>query len=119
LTDAYAALDATGHATGIDAILIYPIRRIEAQTLNASLDIAYKNLIDDIGATDTRTPRDTVAATAALNLRDNGALMGAEGRTQATGAVTVGHLRMPQPSRWMAPARIRPERTASSMPVCR
>jgi hemolysin activation/secretion protein len=92
LTDAYTALDATGHATGIDAILSYPIRRIEAQTLNASLDIAYKNLIDVIGATDTRTPRDTFAATAALNWRDNSALMGADGRTQATGAVTVGHL---------------------------
>jgi hemolysin activation/secretion protein len=92
LSDAYAPLDATGHATAVDAILTYPIRRIEAQTLNASLDLAYKNLIDDIGATDTRTPRDTLAATAALNLRDDGSLFGAAGRTQATGSVTVGHL---------------------------
>jgi hemolysin activation/secretion protein len=92
LTDAYAPLDATGHAAGVDAVLSYPIRRIERQTLVASIDIAYKNLLDDIGATDTRTPRDTLAATAALNLRDNGAFLWADGRTLATGAVTVGHL---------------------------
>jgi hemolysin activation/secretion protein len=92
LTDSYSPLDATGHAAGVDAILSYPIRRTEAQSLNASLDFAYKNLNDVIGATDTRTPRDTLAATAALNFRDDDALFALDGRTQATGAVTIGHL---------------------------
>ena len=93
LADTYASLDATGHAAGVDAILSYPIRRIEAQTISTSLDIAYKNLVDDIGATATRTPRYTLGATAALALRDERSLFGVDGLTQASGTLTVGHLK--------------------------
>jgi len=93
LADAFAALDATGHATAVDAIVGYPIRRTQAQTLAVSTDVAFKNLIDNIGATGTRIPRTTVAATAQIAFRDERALLGLSGLTQANGAITVGHLK--------------------------
>jgi hemolysin activation/secretion protein len=93
LVDTYAPLDATGHATTVDADISYPIRRTEAQTVSTSTGLEYQSLIDDVGATATRNPRTAVAATASLSLRDARSIFGLDGLTQASGAVTVGHLR--------------------------
>src|SRR5262249_8985893 len=92
LADAYTVLDATGHATGADAILSYPLRRTEAQTIGAGLDFAYKSLLDEIGATDTRIAKRSLSATAALAWRDRRQLFGVDGLTQASVALAAGSL---------------------------
>lgn len=92
LGDTYRALDAQGSAKGIDATLTYPIRRIRAQTIEASLNLSHKDLLDEIRSTGTRTPKTLTSATAGLQLRDESDLLGFSGMTQANISITAGDL---------------------------
>jgi len=92
LGDTYAPLDATGTAKGLDATLTYPIRRIRAQTIEASLNVAHKDLEDKVQSTNTITPKTSTSATAGLSLRDERAVFGFDGLTRASANVTFGQL---------------------------
>lgn len=92
LGSTYASLDALGTANGVEAGLTYPLRRIRAQTIEASLTAAYKDLRDEIRSTATETPKTLFSATAGLSLRDERPVFGVDGLTQASVAVTFGHL---------------------------
>lgn len=92
LGDRYASLDAKGRALALDATLSYPVRRIRAQTLEASVNLGYKDLEDKIQSTATITPKTSTALTATLSLRDEGALFGLDGLTQASLALGTGRL---------------------------
>ncbi|MDT7516582.1 ShlB/FhaC/HecB family hemolysin secretion/activation protein [Rhodoferax mekongensis] len=92
LGDSYKSLDAKGTADVIDLTLTYPMRRIRAQTIETTLNIASKALEDKIASTNTVTPKKIDALTAGLNLRDEGYFLGAAGMTQASIAMTFGQL---------------------------
>ena len=92
LGNTYSALDATGTAKALDATVTYPIRRIRAQTLESSLNLAYKDLEDKIQSTATTTPKRSYSGTAGLSLRDERALLGLNGLTQASAKITLGQL---------------------------
>lgn len=92
LGNSYSSLDAKGTADALDLTLTYPVRRIRAQTVEASLNLAYKDLQDKIQSTNTSTPKKSGAITAGILLRDERKLMGADGLTQASLTLTAGNL---------------------------
>lgn len=92
LGNSYSSLDAKGTADALDLTFTYPVRRIRAQTVEASLNLAYKDLQDKIQSTNTSTPKKSSAVTAGILLRDERKLMGADGLTQASLSLTAGNL---------------------------
>lgn len=92
LGDSYRSLDAKGTADTLDLTLTYPVRRTRAQTIETSLNLAYKDLVDKINSTNTTTPKQTTALTAGLRLRDEDKFLGLDGLTQANVALTAGNL---------------------------
>ncbi|MEX8518617.1 MAG: ShlB/FhaC/HecB family hemolysin secretion/activation protein [Leptothrix sp. (in: b-proteobacteria)] len=92
LGSTYAALDAVGTAKSIDAALTYPVRRIRAQTVEASFALGYKDLRDEIRSAGTSTPKTLASAAAGLSVRDEGTLLGFDGLTQAGATLTFGSL---------------------------
>lgn len=94
LGDAYRNLDAKGTARAVDATLIYPIRRTRSQTIEASVNLNYRDLEDKIQSTGTTTPKTLTAATAGLSLRDESAVFGLGGLTQANAGLSFGELKI-------------------------
>ena len=94
LGNTYSALDAKGTAEVVDATLTYPLRRIRTQTVELSLNVAAKKLEDKINSTSTVTPKKANTLTAGVNVRDERALLGFDGLTQGSFAVTVGDLQI-------------------------
>lgn len=92
LGSTYAALDAVGTAKSLDATLTYPVRRIRAQTVEASFALGYKDLLDEIRSAGTRTPKTLSSASAGLTVRDERTLLGFDGLTQANVTLTFGSL---------------------------
>lgn len=94
LGDIYKSLDAKGSARAVDAALIYPIRRTRAQTVEATFNLAYKDLEDKVHSTGTRTPKTLTAVSAGLTVRDEGTFFGLEGLTQGKVEISIGDLRI-------------------------
>lgn len=85
----------TGTADILELGVSYPIRRVRAQTIEAALTYAHKQLEDvaDSGP-DARlvTPKRSYAITAGLNIRDEGYLGSWDGLTLANFSLTGGQL---------------------------
>jgi hemolysin activation/secretion protein len=94
----YTLLNANGTADGVDATLTYPIRRIRAQTIEASFNASRMNLEDKILSTNTVTPKTTITATAGLSIRDERRVLGFDGLTQASVKWVYGHLNINDPT---------------------
>jgi hemolysin activation/secretion protein len=92
LGNTYQSLQANGTAQAVDATLTYPLRRIQAQTIEASLNLDYKNLDDKVNSTNTNTPKTSSAVTAGLHLRDDAAVFGFDGQTTGSITLTAGDL---------------------------
>lgn len=92
LGDVFRALDAQGRARSVELGVTYPIRRIQAQTVEAGLSYAHRDLRDEIRATGTVTPKTSQSLTASLSLRDERLLFGFDGVTQASLTATAGYL---------------------------
>ncbi|WP_223294384.1 ShlB/FhaC/HecB family hemolysin secretion/activation protein [Arcobacter nitrofigilis] len=67
LGDKYSSLDAKGNSTALDATLTYPIIRTRMENLKASLDIAKKNLKDEINSQDDTTKKDVKSLSLGLD----------------------------------------------------
>ena len=91
LGNTYSALKAKGTAQALDATLTYPVRRIRAQTIETSLNVAYKDLEDKI-ASITRTPKISSAVTLGLLMRDESKVLGMDGMTRFGMSLTAGEL---------------------------
>ena len=94
LGDIYKNLDAKGTAHVLDATVTYPLRRIRAQTMEVSVNVAYKDLLDKVDSTNTRTPKTSSAITAGWLLRDESPLLGFDGLTRMTASLTLGELQI-------------------------
>ena len=92
LGNTYAPLDATGTAKATDLTLTYPVRRIRAQTIEASLNLSHKNLVDKVQSTNTITPKTSTSVTAGWSIRDERFVCGFDGLTRASVDVTFGQL---------------------------
>ncbi|MEC5218851.1 hemolysin activation/secretion protein [Actimicrobium sp. GrIS 1.19] len=94
LGDTYSSLNAKGTARALDATMTYPVRRIRAQTIEASMNLAYKDLEDKIDSTGTRTPKTSSAVTFGLLVRDESQVLGLDGLTRFSLNLTAGELRI-------------------------
>ncbi len=94
LGDTYRNLDAKGTAQSFDATVTYPVRRIRAQTMEVSVNVAYKDLLDKVDSTSTRTPKTSSAITACWLLRDESPLLGFDGLTRVSAYLTLGELKI-------------------------
>ncbi len=92
LGNAYAALDALGTALGVDASLSYPIRRIRVQTVELSVTMGHRDLVDEVRASAVRTAKVANTATLGVSLRDEHSLFGYDGLTQGGAYITLGRL---------------------------
>ena len=92
LSDVYAALDASGTSNGVDLILSKPLKRTRDHTVEASLGVAYKDLKDEIGATNTSVGKQLSSLSANISDRRTHAFLGFDGLTQSSASLTVGRL---------------------------
>ena len=94
LGDTYKSLDAKGTAQVFDATVTYPVRRIRAQTIEVSGSVAYKNLLDKVDSTNTRTPKTSGTVTLGVLVRDESKVIGFDGLTRFSFNLTAGELRI-------------------------
>lgn len=92
LTDRYASLGATGTADSFEAALTTPWKRTRAASVELGFSVAARRLRDEVSSTATVTPKRSTSATASLTTRNEHALAGYDGLTQASAALTVGRL---------------------------
>ena len=98
LGDTYSSLNAQGTAKVFDLTLTYPVRRIRAQTIETSLNVSYKDQVDEILLTATRTPKLLRSATLGLLIRDESEFLGAFGLTQGNIGLGFGSLNINEAS---------------------
>lgn len=98
LGGAYETLDAVGNAKGTDVGLSYPIERTRARTIEVNGGASYRNLLDEVRSTDTRTPKKTRSVNLGASIRDERPLWGAAGLTQASLSLTHGDLAIHDPT---------------------
>lgn len=92
LGNSYQALGATGTASGLDASLTMPWQRTRAQSVEAGLNLAWRDLKDEVSATRTTTRKKSVVLGASVSIRSEHPLFGLAGLTQASAALTAGRL---------------------------
>lgn len=92
LAEDYAALDALGTSTTLEATLSYPIIRTRQESLNVSLSYAHKNMKDEVQSTSTTTKKEADVATLGASYSKNCILFGLESSTNATINLTHGDL---------------------------
>lgn len=98
LGDNFKNLDAKGTAQVLDATVTYPVRRIRAQTIELSAGVVYKDLLDKVESTGTRTPKTSTAITVGVLVRDESKLLGVDGLTRFALNVTAGALKINDPA---------------------
>jgi hemolysin activation/secretion protein len=92
LGQAYADLDATGHADTGEATFTYPVWRGRDQNLTASLNLANRHMRDELRSVGDTTSKHANAATVAFSHERYGALFGLDGYTSLGGGFTMGYL---------------------------
>ncbi len=92
LGSTYAALDASGTADAVEFNLTRPLKRTRGASIEAGLSLAYKALKDSVASTSTLTRKQSTAVTASVSSRNEHAVFGFDGLTQASAAVTLGRL---------------------------
>ena len=92
LAEEYDALDAIGNATTLEASLIYPLIRTQAETLNLTLSYDNKHMKDEIRSTNTVTKKESNALNLGANYTETSSLFGLPSGTNASLIFTFGHL---------------------------
>jgi len=92
LAEDYAALDAIGTSTTLEATLSYPIIRTREESLHVSLSYAHKNMKDEVQSTSTHTKKEADVLTLGVSFARNSPFFGLESSTTATLNLTHGDL---------------------------
>jgi len=92
LAEEYDALDALGNATTLEASLIYPLIRTQAETLNLTLSYDNRHMKDEIRSTDTITKKESNALNLGANYTEMSSLFGLPSGTNASLIFTFGNL---------------------------
>ncbi|ATB68951.1 Heme/hemopexin transporter protein HuxB [Sulfurospirillum diekertiae] len=92
LAEEYAALDALGHSTTLEASLIYPLIKTRLETLDVTLGYAHKNMKDEVRSTGTVTPKESDAANLTFAYMRNCLLFGLNSTANASITLTKGNL---------------------------
>lgn len=92
LVGQYESLDAKGNSETLDATFTYPIIRTRAENLNASLNIAKKNLKDEINSQNDTTEKDVKSAKIGLDYDKNYLAFGLVSTSKVNFNYTFGKL---------------------------
>jgi len=92
LTKDYDALDAVGTSKTLDATITYPIKRTRLENLNLSLNIANKDLKDEVRSTSSTTNKDTQSLNLGLAYDKNYLAFGKNTQSQINLNFTYGKL---------------------------
>lgn len=90
----YTDLDAKGQADILEGTISYPLRRTGTDSVDLSLNIAYKKLRDDLNAVDSENPRDAAVATLSLQRGLYTSLLGRNLFLGMLGSVNLGTLKI-------------------------
>jgi hemolysin activation/secretion protein len=88
----YSDLDATGKADILEGTFSYPVKKTRDESIDLSLNLAYKKLRDEISSVGTENPRYATVATLALQRGAYGSLFGHNLFTMVSAGVNVGTL---------------------------
>jgi len=92
LAEEYDSMDAIGNATTLEASLIYPLIRTQAQTLNLTLSYDNKHMKDEVRSTDTLTKKDSNSLNLGANYTETSSFFGFQSSSNASLIFTFGHL---------------------------
>ena len=95
LAEDYAALDALGHSTSLEASLSYPLIRTRLETLNLSLGLVHKEMEDEVRSTATLTKKESGALNVGANYLKNDTLFGFNSTLSTQVTLTIGDLDSP------------------------
>jgi len=90
----YSGLDAIGTANIVEGTISYPIKKSRDESYDFFVNMAYKDLKDDLRAVDLRNPREAFVGTLTLQREAFGKLFGHSLHTIAAGGVSLGGLRI-------------------------
>lgn len=93
----YSVLEATGTADVTEGTLSYPLQRQNDRMIDLSLNLAYKELSDDMAAVGTTNPRDILVGTLGVKRQAAGSVFGHRLLTVMTGSVNLGTLDIRDP----------------------
>lgn len=86
----YSDLDAVGTANIVEATISYPIKRGIQENYNLFINMAYKDLKDDLRAVNSRNPREAFVGTLTLQREAYGRLFGHNFFTSISGGFSFG-----------------------------
>jgi len=88
----YSALDATGSADIFEGTISYPVKRSRDDSIDLFLNLAYKDLEDDLEEVDSENPRNVAVATLTLQRTKYGTLFSRNFFAVVAGSVNLGSL---------------------------
>jgi hemolysin activation/secretion protein len=88
----YSELDATGSADIFEGTISYPVKRSHAESIDLFLNLAYKDLEDDLEEVDSENPRHAAVATLTLQRAKYGTLFNRNFFAVVAGSVNLGDL---------------------------
>ncbi|SFQ15134.1 Hemolysin activation/secretion protein [Variovorax sp. OK605] len=94
----YSDLEARGRAHTVEATFSYPLVRSREQNLSLSLNLAARQLRDEIGAVDSVSDRRVKVATFGAQHEAWGNVFGRAGYTNLSAGLTWGHLGIDDPA---------------------
>jgi len=94
----YTPLSATGSANIYEGTLSYPLKRTRSESIDVSLNFAYKQLRDNLSAVQSTNPRGDSVVTLAVQRGTYGTLFGRDLFTTLTGSVAAGSIDIQDPT---------------------
>lgn len=92
LGDSYADLDATGHANTLETTFSYPLQRSRTENLTLSLNLASRQMRDELAAVAQVTHKQAQVATFGVTHERYGQLFGFDTFASASGSLSYGYL---------------------------
>jgi len=94
LGGSYSALDATGSLTAVEGTIAYPLLRRHDSNIDLTLNIAHRDLHDDLNAVSVFNPRTAEVGAATFQRTKFGTAFGHRFYTTTGASVTVGELNL-------------------------
>jgi hemolysin activation/secretion protein len=98
LGGSYSALDATGSVSAVDGTIAYPLMRRHDSNMDLTLNIAHRDLHDDLNAVSVFNPRTAVVGAATFQRTKFGTALGHRYYSTTGATVTVGEMNLANPA---------------------
>lgn len=92
LGDIYSDLNATGYADTLETTFSYPLQRSRMQNLTVTLNLAGRQIRDELRSVSQVVEKQTEVATLGITHERYGKLFGLDAYSSISGSIAVGHL---------------------------